>query len=145
MPETKKNFLKQLDETLTDLFVKKLPPLPANFKELLVTFAPWGSIIMILLSVPLILSVLGLGAMFSPFLTYYRFNFYIGLAFSLFAIILQGMAVKPLMDRKMQGWNYLFYSFLVSVVANLFSLRVGNIIGMLISLYFLYQVKSEYK
>lgn len=145
MAEEKKATIKQLDDLLTNLFIKKLPALPKNLKELLVSFAPWGSIIMILLTLPLILSVFGLELTFSPFMSYYGVGFYLGIIFSVISVIFQGLAIKPLMDRKIQGWNYLFYSLLISMFASLFSLRIGNIIGFFISLYFLYQVKSEYK
>ena len=62
------------------------------------------------------------------------------------AVILEAMAIPGLMARTMQGWRYMFYAQLVSLVSTLVT---GNILGVIISgvigLYILFQVKEMYK
>jgi hypothetical protein len=60
--------------------------------------------------------------------------------------VLRGVALPGLFARKMSGWKLLFYAQLVSMLS---SLIIGAwfsvIIGGLISLYVMFQLRSMYK
>ena len=54
--------------TLDDYLVKRAPfQIPDGGKELIVKFGPWISLVLLVLTLPLLLVALGLGAIFSPF------------------------------------------------------------------------------
>jgi hypothetical protein len=62
------------------------------------------------------------------------------------AFVLKAIALPGLFARKMSGWKMLFYSQLVSMVSSLLMMSFfGLIIGGLISLYFIFQIRSMYK
>jgi len=63
---------------------------------------------------------------------------------------LMAMSISGLMNRKIQGWRYIYYSELLSIVyAVLFTYGIGSaiwsLIGVFIGLYIIFQVKSYYK
>ena len=62
-----KSYLKQLEDLLSEYLVKKAPALPANIKEAIVNFAPWVTLVVLILTLPVVLAVFGLGAFFAPF------------------------------------------------------------------------------
>jgi len=49
-----------LEDTLDLYFGQKAPPMPANVKELLVRFAPWVTLVLLLITLPAVLIALGL-------------------------------------------------------------------------------------
>ena len=127
--------------------VKKAPfQLPGEVKEFLVKFGPWIALVLLVLSLPGLLLMLGLGTAFMPFggVSY-------GVGFSyltvvlLAQLVLLGLALPGLFKRKMSAWRLMFYSELVSI---LFSLLIGSIVGAilggLIGLYILFQIRSLY-
>src|SRR4030067_1612684 len=61
-----KSYLKQLEDLLTEYLVKKAPALPANIREAIVNFAPWITLVILILTLPLVLAVFGLGAFLAP-------------------------------------------------------------------------------
>jgi hypothetical protein len=65
---------------------------------------------------------------------------------SCIGLVLRGVALPGLFARKMSGWKLLFYAQLVSMLS---SLIIGAwfsvIIGGLISLYVMFQLRSMYK
>jgi ribosome-associated toxin RatA of RatAB toxin-antitoxin module len=61
-------------------------------------------------------------------------------------LALEAIALPGLFKRTMQGWNFMFYSQLVSIIGGILSYNiVGTLIGAVIGLYILYQVKNKYK
>lgn len=141
-----------LVKTLDQYLVKKAPALPKNWKDILVKFAPWISILAVVLTLPAILSLLGLGALLSatPYGGYMMaktgFGFGLGIIFLVVTGILRLLSVSGLLKRQLAGWNFIFYSVLVNAVYDLVSLNFASlIVGTLVSLYLLFQVKSYYK
>jgi len=127
--------------------VQKAPfQLPNGFREFLVQYGPWITVVLLVLSLPLLLVALGLSAVFLPFAGVAA----PGLAFSwLFLFVQLGLmaaALPGLFARRMSGWRLLFYGDLASIV---FSLMRGQIfaaiIGGVIGLYLLFQVRTLYK
>ncbi len=132
--------------------VKKAPALPKNVKEILVKFSPWIALLMVVISLPAILALLGLGAaLYSvPYGAYGMMQagggFSIAILFLIATMALQALAVPGLMKRKMAGWNFLYYGVWVNAIYSILNGQIiGMIIGTLIGLYFLFQVKSYYK
>jgi len=122
--------------------VTKAPfQIPDNIKEMIVKFGPWIALVLMVLSIPFILLGLGVGAagvvvgsMLLP-----------AMIVSCIAFVMKAIALPGLFARKMSGWTMLFYSQLVSMVSSLLMMSLfGLIIGGLISLYVMFQVRSKY-
>ncbi len=144
--------MEKLNKTLEVYLVKKAPALPKNVKEILVKFAPWISIVMVIIGLPAVLALFGLGAMMYsiPYTAYgmYRAGggFSLAIIFLIITLALQALAVPGLMKRKMAGWNFLYYGVWANAVYSLLNGQaLGLVIGLVIGLYFLFQVKSYYK
>jgi hypothetical protein len=143
--------MKSYDELVNflDLYlVKKLPALPNNAREVLVKFAPWITIIVLLFSLQGILAFIGLRSMFYYPLLGARLGlgYDLSIVFLLITAVLRVLSIKGLFDRNKFGWNMVFYSVLVNAV---YTLLMGDIVGMIIgtvlSLYVTFQVRSYYK
>lgn len=147
--------MKQLEDTLELYLVKKAPfQLPKNAKDLIVQFAPWATIIIMVIAIPAVLLVLGLGALVAPFSIFlgpagavsYSINYVLSALILAVTIVLELMAIPGLFARSRRGWRLLYYSALLGLVSNLFSFHIVNgIISALIGLYFLFQVREYYK
>lgn len=129
---------------------KKLPALPENAKSVIASIAPWAIIIAAILTIPAIIAIFGLSSLFGGY-TYlaaitYGPTYYITWVLSVAAFVLEIVAIKGLMDRKLSAWRLVYYSALVSALSSLISLSIASfIIGTAISLYILFQIKSCYK
>jgi hypothetical protein len=128
--------------------VKKAPiQLPDNAKEWLVQYGPWITIVLLVLTLPALLVLLGLGAVLIPFAgPGYGTGFGIMAIGLIVHVALTVMALPGLFARKMSGWTLLFYARLVSIVANLLGgAVVSAVVVGVISLYILFQVRPLYK
>jgi hypothetical protein len=142
--------LGQLETQLEEYLVKKAPALPPNIKEMIVQWGPWITLVLLILSLPALLALFGLGAMLAPFSFMGGARAGAGYMLSLLTLavqlVLEGMAIPGLMKRQMSAWRLMFYATLVGAVSSLLSGSiVGMLVGTLVSLYFLFQVKSYYK
>ena len=150
-----KQALGQLEDILEVYLVKKAPfSIPEKWKELIVQFAPYLTILGIIVSVPAVLAVLGLGALVSPFTAFlgpryalsYGFNYVLSMIALAVVIVFEALAIPGLFKREEKAWRFLFYASLVNVVSGFFSGDwVGMIVGALLSWYVLFQVKEYYK
>jgi hypothetical protein len=145
-----KSVLNDLDAFLSLYLTKKAPTLPDNVKEIIVKFAPYLSIIGVVFSIPGLLVLLGLNALFAPAYllggAQYTFSSILSIVFLVVTLVLEIMAIPGLFGRKLSAWKFIFYAALVQALNNLFHLDIfGLIIGTTLSLYFLYQIKSYYK
>jgi hypothetical protein len=141
--------LKDLESQLELYFGKKAPPIPANLKELIVKFAPWITLILMILLAPVILAALGLSAVLLPVSVFAGSSSglmgMISLIGSIAVLVLELVALPGLFKRQLQGWRFLYYSVLVNAVVSLVSFNIiGGIIGTLLGLYILFQIKSYY-
>lgn len=142
--------LKQLDDTLELYLVKKAPAIPDNIKEVIVKFGPWLTLLMLILALPAVLALLGLGAILAPASFLGGANagvqYIASMVVMVVTLVLEAIAIPGLMKRTKQGWTFMYYSTLVGVISNIISFNIGGlIIGTLLSLYILFQVKSYYK
>lgn len=147
--------LSQLETTLNEYLVVKAPfTLPGNIKEIIAKLAPWFTLIGVVIAIPAILLVLGLGALVAPFAMMggpayaanYGTMYVVSMLVSVVALVLQAIAIPGLFKRSKGAWNLLYYASLITLVSGIVG---GNVIGALISavigLYFLFQVRELYK
>lgn len=144
------SYFSKLEDTLALYLIKKAPALPTNIKEAIVQFAPWITLVVLILTLPLVLAVLGLGAVVSPFAflggVTAGTNFILTLLFSGVSLVLEGFAIPGLFKRSKKAWNLLFYAALLGGIQNVVTINLGGLlIGTLLSLYLLFQVKEYYK
>lgn len=145
-----KGYLKQLEDFLAEYLIKKAPALPSNIKEIIVKVAPWLTLIFLILTLPLILAVLGLGVLFAPFsfmggLTAGT-SYIVAMAFALVMLVLEAIAIPGLFKRSKSAWRLLYYVALIEAVKNIVTLNFGGlIIFSLLGFYFLFQVREYYK
>jgi len=146
--------LNQLETMLEEYLGKKAPAMPENIKDILVSFAPYLAIIGIVIALPSLLAVLGVGAFLSPFSAFmgtsymlsYGFGYYVGIVGIIISAVFDALAIQGLFKRSMGAWRLMYYSALVSFVTSVLQGGfVGAIIGGLIGMYILFQVKSKYK
>lgn len=152
-PDTKAA-LNQLETMLDEYLGKKAPAMPENIKETLVSFAPYLAIIGIVFSLPAIFAILGIGAMMGPFSAFlgasymmsYGVGYYVGIVGLIISAVLDGLAIPGLFKRSMGAWRLMFYSSLVTFVASVLQGSFGSaLLGGVIGLYILFQVKGMYK
>jgi hypothetical protein len=128
--------------------VKKAPfQLPENVKEWLVKWGPWITVVLLILSLPPLLFVLGIGTILIPFggVGYAR-GFTLSVLLLFVQVGLMIAALPGLFARRMQGWTLLFYAELISIVASVLSgAIVGGLLGGLIGLYILFQIRPLYR
>lgn len=149
----KNNGLKQLEDTLDQYFGKKAPALPANIKDLIVKIAPYLSILSVILTIPAILLLLGLGSfatMLAPVGGMQSISavptMWLGIVLLIPVVILEALAIPGLFARKAVAWKYMYWAQLITLVSSLVQFNiVGALIGALIGFYILFQIKSEYK
>jgi len=139
----------ELENKLEEVFTKKLPALPENIKEIIVKYGPYVALIVMVFSIPALLTLFGIGVIVAPWAVVGRawgIQTILAITFSLLIIILEIVALPGLFKRQMKAWRIMFYISLINVVSNLLSLNLfGLIIGAAISWYFLFQIKSYYK
>ncbi len=148
------SFIKKFE----DVF-KGLPHLPKGFINFLVSIAPWltglGGIFSILgglgsfTAQESVNRFAGMMEMYGAF-TVNPMYYYIAGILSLVAGVLMLAAFNPLRERKLEGWTFLFWINMISITETVVGIAfgvdglVGSIIGILIGLYFLFELKPAY-
>ena len=134
--------MEKITQMFEDLLVKKAPALPKNVKDFLVQYAYIFNIIGIVMMIPAIFALLGLNAVINVFVK----SSMVGIVFLIIEMLLRLKALPGLKNRKIDGWNMLYYAALVQAVYSLTNYDIGGfVIGTLLSLYFIFQVKSYYR
>lgn len=155
---------KQAELFFDDLFLKKLPPLPDNIRDILVKLAPFWAILLIvfaalsiifgslsvlfgLLGTVLSIASLSGSSLISSVLGLVQAV--VGLAVGAVILLYLARAVKGLFDQKYEGWQFLFraevvwlglsmFSWLISIVAAVVALSgLGTIVGIVSTIFFL--------
>lgn len=143
--------LATLETTLDTYLVDKAPRIPDNWREILVKVIPWINLVFFILTLPIILALFGLGAIATPFLLMAGEVGSTGgmtLALAVLAVswVLEGMAIPGLFKRSRRGWTLVYISAIINGVYNLLTLNIiGAVLGTLVGLYLLFQVKGYYK
>ena len=131
-----------------DFYLVKQAPfqIPDGGREWIVKFGPWITVVLMILTLPILLFALGLGAIFIPF---GGIGYASGFGFLTLVVFVEvGLmiaALPGLFARRMAGWRLLFYSQLISIVYNILSGHiVSGVVFGLIALYILFQVRALY-
>ena len=108
---------------------------------------PWLALILGIFGIIESLGTLGIGSLTIPFLAYRR---WIGRSLifgsgNLASGLLSILAYSPLKAHRTQGWFYLLYILLISLVLNAISFSLGGILIVLLEAYVLFQVRGHYK
>jgi hypothetical protein len=131
-----------------DFYLVKQAPfqIPEGGREWIVKFGPWITVVLLILTLPVLLFALGLGVIFIPFGGVgYASGFGVLTLFVIVEVGLMIAALPGLFARKMAGWQLLFYSQLVNIAYNILSGHVVSaLLGGLIALYVLFQVRPLY-
>ncbi len=165
--------LNKLENGLDEVFVKKSPvQLPENFKKAIVDLLPWIVLVfsgLMLLSAwrlwdwaNTVNQLADLANNFSRALggedVVSKTRLTAGVWVALAALVAEALLYLAaffggLRERKKSGWNYLFYAALVNIIYGITLLFtdynnaggfVGSLIGSVIGLYFLFQIRSYY-
>jgi len=136
-------------EFLNFYFVKKAPALPDGIKDVIVSISPWIAVVLLIFTLPAILILVGLSALI-PFVLVggatSGFGYFVGIIGAILSLILYIMAIPGLFSRSKNGWKFIYYSNLVSFVLSVASLQIiSAIVGFIIGMYFLFQVRTYYK
>lgn len=141
-------YVVKVDSFLESYLVGKAPALSKSTKELLVKLAPWFAILGVVLGLPAILAVLGLGAFVTPFAWVAGARtgmFWIWWIVGVVQVAISALSIKPLFARATRGWELMLYSQLLSFVTSLGNMSVLSLVFTILWFYFLYQVKGSYK
>lgn len=128
----------------------KAPALPKGARDFLFAVTPWIALIFGILTILGSLSAFGLSAVFSPFASYSSgVGFAAGLMIASALGIVQGVLMVAsfpgLRKAQLRGWNLLFWAEVLGIVSSVVLVSVAGVIGGLIVLYLLFQIKSYYK
>ena len=149
MPKHKDvEFSKKLELGLESFFLKKLPGLSSDIKEMFVNMSPWIVLVAIIFSLPILAMALGLWSLVPLFYLGYQYHFGYNISWwiSILATTLMVLALPGLFKRKIIAWKLMYYSSLVMAFYYLVSFSLGSLIVVTgISMYILFQIKSYYK
>ncbi len=150
-----KSALGKLEDMLDLYLVEKAPfSLPSNVKEIIVSFAPWITLIGLIIAIPGILLAFGLGAIVAPitgfmgpaYAAQYSMMYLVSMVVLAITVVMEALAVPGLFKRSAKGWRLIYYAALLGAISSIVGGNlIGGIIGAVIGLYFVFQVKSYYK
>jgi hypothetical protein len=137
---------------IEDVF-KSLPHLPTGITEFVVKVAPYLAVLGAILGFiagPFAI----LGAIFATLVTLnpvIMVLMIVDVVVMIISSVLLLMAYKPLKQRELKGWVFLFWTQVLGVVTTLLALPLGmgsgavtTVIGTLIGFYILFETKSFY-
>lgn len=145
--------LSGLEAYLAPLF-EKFPHLPEKGREWVVSVSPWIALIFGILGIVSLLGIGGMGIGALSMMGYGGFgaSMLIHLVIALISSGLLLAAYPGLKAKTKAGWNFAFYSEVVSVAGGVVGLAmwgaggiVGVVIGALIGFYILFEIRSYYK
>jgi hypothetical protein len=137
-------------EHFFDLYLgRKAPQIPAIWRQRLVTAIPWITLILLILSLPAVLILLGIGTFAIPGAMVFGgiaggMGYTISVAILAVSLLLELFALPGLFKHSHGGWRLLYYAALLSLISNIIYFSIGEIIGGIIGLWILFQVKSHY-
>jgi hypothetical protein len=145
-----KTMADDLEKKMAEIFIKKAPALPEKAKEIIVKYGPYLAIIIMVMMIPAILALIGLGMMAGTLSSLggvgYGWSSMTSMIFGIIILVLEIKALTGLFKRQMKAWKLMFYISIISAFSSLLRLEIGSlIIGGIISWYFLFQIRSYYK
>lgn len=148
-PAGSKNPIQKLEDLLTLYLVKKAPyTIPSSAREKIVTFVPWIDLILAITFIPILVALLGLNFLISSYawsMGAYAHGWGLATIIALVSCALEVLALPGLFKRKKYAWTFLLYAALLTIISNVIFFSIGGILGGIIGLYILFQVKEYYK
>lgn len=142
------SFLPQLEGWLEEYLGQKAPQLPERWRQTIAKIGPWVTLVVLILTIPALLALLGFGfAVVSTLgvaVHYGAWSWFIWLL-TLGSLVLEIIALPGLFKRTKFGWSFIFYAALLGGVTNILSINIGGLIGTVLSLYIIFQIKNQYK
>jgi hypothetical protein len=138
------------ESQLEAYFIDKAPfQIPVSTKEAIVKYVPWINLVFMILLLPVVLAVLGLGALFTP-LSFFGglgggFSYILTFIFTIAILVLRALALPGLFNRKRSGWVFSYYGDLINIVLNILSFSIIGLLFDVVFLFVLFQVRSYYK
>lgn len=140
--------LHQLESFLEEYLGRKAPQMPDNWRHTIAKIMPWITVVIMVLALPAILFVLGVGVAFAPWAYsagYHSGGMYtVTLALTVIMIVLEIIALPALFKLQMKGWRLIYYAALIGVVSDIVGFNLGGLVGSIIGLYILFQIKKVY-
>lgn len=150
-----------LEAKLYEWFVAKAPfHLPKDFKEFVVKYGPWATLVIGILLLPLILAALGASILVGSVATAYgvdRIGLFYWLAIVMLVVQIAVMfySVPKLLARERFGWQLIFYASVANIAysvlngaaTGLASFVVSITLGLvpaLAGLYVIFQIREYY-
>ncbi|MGE5042174.1 MAG: hypothetical protein ACM3IJ_04710 [Candidatus Levyibacteriota bacterium] len=129
-----------------------VPSLPKNFQEVLVKLAPWVALIFGILGLLAGIAGLGIMATLSPLAALGGVGGVRAAGSGILAAVLliasSGLmlaAFPGLKSGKMNGWNMMFWSEVVTLVSSVLAISISGVVFDLVGFYLLFQIKRYYK
>lgn len=141
--------MQQLEETLNVWFGQKAPGLPETAKKLVVSVAPFGAILSVILGVMGLLALFGIGSIGLGLgaISYATGGFSLikNIVFTGLAVLFEILSIPGLFARNPSGWRFAFYVQLIWLVSGLLGGSVlSPIIGAVVGFWILFQVRPIY-
>ncbi len=146
-------YLAEFDRICTEYLVTKAPfAIPENWKDTIIKIMAVLNVVGIVLIIPGLLILLGLGTVLAPFMALgatasLSLNGLgiIPVILSVVSLVLMIMSAPGLFKKQKKAWTLSYYNVLVGIVSNVVSLNIGGlVIGSLLGLYVLYQIRAKF-
>lgn len=156
--------VRSLEDKIAEVH-KGLPHLPGGARAWIVANAWWIVLIGVILSAMGLFATLnvlitlnlamsgagGYGLAYAPFVGVSLIGAWVSLLFGAAGLVVEAMAISPLKAQLKRGWDLLFLASLISLVAGLVGIVLGNFfgisgvaIGLAIGWYFLFEVRDGF-
>lgn len=132
---------------MLEYYLKDKAPyqIPENGRKAIVEWGPWIELVLLLLSAPILLLAMGLSFFVLPMAGAAAPGIGIAWVILLVQVILQVAALPGLFAKKKQGWTLAFYAVVASFVSSLlYGNILGALVGFVVGMYVLFQIKSYY-
>jgi hypothetical protein len=150
-------------ESTVEGWLKPLPHLPADWRKWLAENVWWITLIGVILDGFVALGIYQAATYVNQLTGFlaavgvtnpgWTFSMMVSLGLFVLTAVVMALAVSPLKAMKAKGWDLLFLASLVSIVASVFNYGSGSLVtsligaavGAVISMYFLFEVRSHFK
>ena len=162
--------MNQFEKTIEG-WLKPLPHLPATWRKWIGENIWWITLIGVILSIMGVFVMIGaiftamsifgvatgvFGYVAPVYTGWWMLASVVSLAFMVITVAITAMAVSPLKNQKKKGWDLLFLTFVINVVAAVVNVvlsfsaisfipaLISAAIGAAISAYFLFEIRSQF-
>lgn len=151
--------LASLEAWLYEMLVVKAPfQLPKGLTDFLVKYGPWITLVLAVLLLPVIFAVFAIGSIVgsavAPYAGAYGPAYWLAIGMLVVQVAVMFISIPMLLKRQRSGWLLLFYADLLSFVYGVFNSFsygyfsfgsiVGALLGLVIGMYVLFQIRHYY-